>query len=107
MRTRQTGRAGQVVDVERLEEPGIGQVLGPQQVAGWRDERHAAEPILSGVLHRSRLPIQIMALLLAAAASAALAGCGSSTTVTSTAVAAGAGADGIPRAHPQAIEPVA
>ena len=40
---RESGGAGQVVDVQRLEVAGVGQVLGAQQVAGGRDERHAGE----------------------------------------------------------------
>ena len=42
VRARQAGRAGQVVDAERLEVAGVGEVLGAQQVAGGRDERHRA-----------------------------------------------------------------
>ena len=37
---REARRPGQVVDPERLEVAGVGQVLGAQQMAGGRDERH-------------------------------------------------------------------
>ena len=56
------------------------------------------------MLDRFRFPPLIGALVLAAA-TAALAGCGSSTTVTTTTLAAGAAA--VPKARPQAINPIA
>ena len=40
MRAREPGRAGQVVHVERLEVPRVGQVLGAQKVASRRNEGH-------------------------------------------------------------------
>ena len=40
VRARQPGGARQVVDVERLEVAGVGEVLGAEQVTGGRDERH-------------------------------------------------------------------
>ena len=39
---RQAGDAGHVVDPERLGVPGVGEVLGPGQVANRRDAGHAA-----------------------------------------------------------------
>jgi hypothetical protein len=38
---REARGAGQVIHVERLEVPGVGQVLGAQEVAGGGDEGHA------------------------------------------------------------------
>ncbi len=38
---RKAGGSGQVVDTEWLGVPGVGQVLGAEQVAGGRDEEHA------------------------------------------------------------------
>ena len=52
-----------------------------------------------------RLLLRIVTLALASAATAALVGCGSTTTVTTTALAARATA--IPKARPQAIDPIA
>ena len=40
VRAREPGGARQVVDVERLEVARVRQVLGAEQVAGGRDERH-------------------------------------------------------------------
>ena len=55
------------------------------------------------MLHRLRL--LIVALVLAAAATAALSACGSSTTTTTTVLAAGG--DPVPKARPQAVNPIA
>src|SRR5436309_2282664 len=41
MRPREPGRGGQVIDVERLEVAGIGEVPRAQQMTGRRNERHA------------------------------------------------------------------
>ena len=41
------GRAGEVVDVERLEVAGIGQISGPKQVADGRNDDHATLDLLS------------------------------------------------------------
>ena len=40
VRAREAGGAGQIVDAERLEVAGVGEVLGAQQMAGGRNERH-------------------------------------------------------------------
>ena len=54
---------------------------------------------------RLKLPFLILALVLASAATVTLAGCGSTTTVTTSAVAAGDSA--VPKARPQAVDPIA
>ena len=43
VRAREAGGAGHVVDAERLEVAGVGEVLGAQQVAGGRDECHRGQ----------------------------------------------------------------
>jgi len=105
VRARQARRAGQIIDVERLGVPRVGEILGAEEMAGWRNEDHLGQPILRVVLHPLRLALLIVAVVLAMAVSAALAGCGSSTTVTTTALAAGATV--IPKARPQAVDPTA
>ena len=54
---------------------------------------------------RLKLPFLILALVLASAATVTLAGCGSTATVTTSAVAAGDSA--VPKARPQAVDPIA
>jgi hypothetical protein len=56
-----------------------------------------------GMFHRSRQPSRIALVVLAAIAGQALAGCGAASTLTQTA----SPASGIPKAHPQAINPTA
>ena len=54
VRAREAGGAGEVVDVERLEVPGVGEVLGAQQVPGGRDEGSIAPSIAPGCARRQR-----------------------------------------------------
>ena len=56
---RQPGGVGQVVDPERLEVAGVGQVLRAQQVAGGRDEgrRQIVSPSGGAVARRSVSPV--------------------------------------------------
>jgi hypothetical protein len=55
------------------------------------------------MFHRCRHASSIAATVLAVSAALALAGCGSTTTLTQTAALA----SGVPKAHPQAVEPTA
>ena len=53
VRAREAGSAGEVVDVERLDVPGVGEIPGPQEVArswneGHRHQRPPRSPELIG-----------------------------------------------------------